>query len=166
MSAESIQATAYYTDNYFFSIREEENDEVEEGIVFDQSPAPKAPMQNKGTVVLYVSKGAPMIPMPALAGRTVDEAVQILTASGFSPDSYEIVYSFEDGEDDKVLRTNIAPDTPIRKNKDKIMLIVRSKDMSSSSEPEDEEDPDEESSSSKKNSSSKIVVKPKRSSDD
>ncbi len=166
MSAESIQATAYYTDNYFFSIREEENDEVEEGIVFDQSPAPKAPMQNKGTVVLYVSKGAPMIPMPALAGRTVDEAIQILTASGFTSDSYEIVYSFEDGEDDKVLRTNIAPDTPIRKNKDKIMLIVRSKDMSSSSEPEDEEDPDEESSSSKKNSSSKIVVKPKRSSDD
>ncbi len=168
-SLESIQATPLYTENYFFSIREEENDDYAEGIVFNQSPEQGAPMQNKGTVVLYVSKGAPMIPMPNVTGRTVDEAIQILNAAGFSPDNYQVIESFEDGEEGKVLRTNIAPDTPIRKNKDKIMLIIRSKDMSSSSEPEDEEPPEEEDSSSsrRKTSSGKVVVVvPRKSSSD
>jgi len=175
MTVEMIQATPLYSDNYLFSIREEENDDAAEGIVFDQSPAPETPMQNKGTVVLYVSKGSPMIPMPNVAGRTIDEAVQILNASGFTSDNYQIIESFEEGEEGKVLRTNIAPDTPVRKNKDKIMLIIRSKDMSSSSsEPEEPEEPeeDEESSSSsgKRRSStasgSTIIIIPRKPSSD
>ena len=172
MTVDMIQSTAIFSDNYLFSIREEENDDAAEGIVFDQSPAPKTPMQNKGTVVLYVSKGSPMIPMPNVQGRTIDEAVQILNAAGFTSDNYQVIESFEEGEEGKVLRTNIAPDTPVRKNKDKIMLIIRSKDMSSSSsEPEEPEEPDEEESSSssgKRRSStasgSTIIIIPRKSS--
>ena len=74
--------------------------------------------------------------------------------------NYEVIESFEDGEDDVVLRTNIQPGTLIR-SKDKVMLIVKSQDMSSSSEPEeDEEDEDEDESSS----SHVIVVIPRSSS--
>lgn len=175
LTVDIIQGTPLYNDNYLFSIREEENDEYAEGIVFDQSPAPEAPMQNKGTVVLYVSKGAPMIPMPNVAGRTIDEAIQILNAAGFSSENYQVIESFEEGEEGKVLRTNIAPDTPVRKNKDKIMLIIRSKDMSSSSsEPDDIEEPEDEEESSyssgKRKSStasgSVVIIIPRRSSDD
>lgn len=151
-SRESVENTALYAEKYTFSFREEENDDYAEGIVFHQSPEAGAPMQNKGTVVLYVSKGSAMIPMPDLAGRTVEEAAEILTSYGIL--NYEVIESFEDGEDGVVLRTNIAPETPIRKNKDKVMLIVKSQDVSSSRK-------DEEGSSS---SSKVIVVRPRDSS--
>ena len=118
-----------------------------------------------------------MIPMPNVAGRTIDEAIQILNAAGFSSENYQVIESFEEGEEGKVLRTNIAPDTPVRKNKDKIMLIIRSKDMSSSSsEPEDIQEPDDDNedggsySSGKRKSStasgSTIIIIPRRPSDD
>lgn len=154
LSRENVESTALYTEKYNFSFHEEENDDYAEGIIFKQSPEAGAPMQNKGTVVLYVSKGSAMIPMPNLAGRTVDEAIQILNSYGIV--NYEVIESFEDGEDNVVLRTNIAPDTPIRQNRDKVMLIVKSKDV-----PKENDEEDGEGSSS---SSRVIVIKPKTSS--
>lgn len=165
LSRENVENTALYAEKYNFVFHEEENDDYAEGIIFSQSPEPGAPMQNKGTVTLYVSKGSALVPMPSLAGRTVEEAVQILDSYGIA--NYEVIESFEDGEDDVVLRTNISPDTPIRKNKDKVMLIVKSKDVSSSSSEPEEEPEDEESSSSRSSSrSGVIVIKPKTSDSD
>lgn len=158
MSREDVEGTALYAEKYNLSFREEQNDDYAEGVIFNQSPDAGTPMQNKGTVVLYVSTGPATVPMPDVAGKTVEEASKILDSYGIV--NYEVIESFEDGEDDVVLRTNIQPGTLIR-SKDKVMLIVKSQDMSSSSEPEeDEEDADEDESSP----SHVIVVIPRSSS--
>lgn len=69
LSRENVENTALYAEKYNFIFHEEENDDYAEGIIFNQSPEPGAPMQNKGTVTLYVSKGSVLVPMPALTGQ-------------------------------------------------------------------------------------------------
>jgi len=157
MSKEEIESNALYAEKYIFAFNEAQNDDYAEGIVYEQSPEAGTPMQNRGTVTLYVSTGSPLVPMPDLAGKTVEEATKLLDSYGII--NYEVIESFEDGEEGIVLRTNIAVNTPIRPKKDKVMLII--KNMDEPQEAEEDENSEEESSSS---SRKVIVIRPKNSS--
>ena len=72
-----------YQQRFEFSVRLEYNDTVDEGIIFNQSPAEGVPMPNRGTVILYVSKGPSLTVMPDVVGLPLQEAADILTTFGF-----------------------------------------------------------------------------------
>lgn len=55
-----------------------------EGIVFQQSPAGHSQVKKTRDITLYVSKGAPQISVPPVAGQPFDQAKQSLVSVGFS----------------------------------------------------------------------------------
>ncbi|MGH9187061.1 MAG: Stk1 family PASTA domain-containing Ser/Thr kinase [Acidimicrobiales bacterium] len=62
----------------------EENDQVEQGIVFAQSPEAGTRLEERSTVTIRVSAGANTIPMPDVVGSTFDRAVGLLEGRGFT----------------------------------------------------------------------------------
>lgn len=137
---ENVKNDQKYTDKYEFIIKEEYNEEYPANVVYDQAPAPGTPMLNKGKVILYVSKGSELLPMPELAGSTLDFAIQTLTDMGISFEIMEVENA--DMEAGLVARTNFTGNSLINKNKDKVILVTRK------APPEDEPSEEDGESSS------------------
>jgi eukaryotic-like serine/threonine-protein kinase len=64
--------------------RTEQNDQVEEGIVFAQDPVAGTELEEGGTVTITVSAGATTNVLPTVEGQPVDQARQALAAACFT----------------------------------------------------------------------------------
>jgi eukaryotic-like serine/threonine-protein kinase len=67
------------------SVEEQPSTEVEQGIVIEQSPPAGSRIAKGDTVTIVVSTGPREVKVPALAGRTYGEAVDILEELGLEP---------------------------------------------------------------------------------
>ena len=67
------------------SVEEQPSTEVEQGIVIEQSPPAGSRIAKGDTVTIVVSTGPREVQVPALAGRTYGEAVDILEELGLEP---------------------------------------------------------------------------------
>jgi serine/threonine-protein kinase len=76
--AAEIVADGQYEDRFQFELREQFNSSFEEGVVYEQRPVEGTPMPNKGTVILFVSKGPTRLEMPDLTGMDIEEAMKTL----------------------------------------------------------------------------------------
>jgi serine/threonine-protein kinase len=83
------------------SVNEEFSESVKAGLVISQSPA-DGTLFRGDTVSLVVSKGPPLVEVPAVRGKQLDEARQILDAAGFRVDVKRLVF----GGFDTVLATD------------------------------------------------------------
>ena len=63
------------------------SNDVAEGLVVSQEPAPGTPVERGGTVTVQVSKGPDLVPIPDLDGLSFPEAETALTEAGFVVDS-------------------------------------------------------------------------------
>lgn len=68
---------------------EQFNDEVPEGEIISQSPAPGEMVEYGTSIVVVVSKGAEMRKLPSIFGMTLAEASTTVTAAGFVPTKTE-----------------------------------------------------------------------------
>jgi len=131
MNIAEIQKNAEYRQNFILDIREDYNEKYAKGVVFNQAPAPQTPMLNRGTVIIYVSKGSQTVLMPVLAGTTLSFATQTLK-------ELEIPFVVEEVDDTTypegyVIQTSVLPSTSLIKNKDTVTLYVRRMGSASSS---------------------------------
>lgn len=121
-----VQNNPAYAVKYQFKVEERYNEDgIAPGVVYDQSPAAGTPMLNKGTVILFVSKGSQIVQMPYLVGSTVELAGRTLADMNIYMD---VIYEeSETVEPDLVIRTSVEPYTSVTKEKDMVYLYVSSK---------------------------------------
>jgi serine/threonine protein kinase len=125
-----------YSAYFELSIVHEYNDEYPTGVVFNQSPQEGTRMSNRGTVILYVSKGSETTKLPSLSGSTVDLAIQTLESMELS---YKVIYVVNDSyTEGLVAYTSPAADELVKKN-DEILIFTKSISESSSSSSSSEE---------------------------
>lgn len=124
--AESILKSVQYTDRYDFVVKEEYNDQFREGVIFDQTPPSKTPMPNKGTVILYVSKGAETVKMPKLIGSTVEFAKEQLAEMNIKFEVVEVPNA--PGTPGQVIETSIPAGEDVNVEEDTV-IIYTPKDM-------------------------------------
>lgn len=110
-SIDDILSNETYS-NFTFEKIEQYNGEVAQGIVFNQSPKPPKTVKDNATIKLYVSKGAQMVSLPNLIGKTKTEAMKVLSESG-------ILFRIETEQTKEttpgnVLRMDPAPGTQIK----------------------------------------------------
>lgn len=111
-------------DGFTFEKIEQYNGEVEQGVIFNQSPKPPKTVKDNATIKLYVSKGAQMVSLPNLIGKTKTEAMKVLSESG-------IVFRIETEQTKEttpgnVLRMDPAPGTQVKagSSEDSVVLVV------------------------------------------
>lgn len=82
---------------------EEENQETQEGYVFDQSVKEGEVIPADTEIILKVSKGAEEMEVPNVVGYTDEQAVQVLTEG----DSFQVAHAYDysdDVEEDRVIK--------------------------------------------------------------
>lgn len=111
-------------DGFTFEKIEQYNGEVEQGVIFNQSPKPPKTVKDNATIKLYVSKGAQMVSLPNLIGKTKTEAMKVLSESG-------IVFRIETEQTKEttpgnVLRMDPTPGTQVKagSSEDSVVLVV------------------------------------------
>ena len=111
-------------DGFTFEKIEQYNGEVEQGVIFNQSPKPPKTVKDNAAIKLYVSKGAQMVSLPNLIGKTKTEAMKVLSESG-------IVFRIETEQTKEttpgnVLRMDPAPGTQVKagSSEDSVVLVV------------------------------------------
>jgi serine/threonine-protein kinase len=72
------------------SVQEQPSTEVQQGIVIEQSPPAGSRIAKGDTVTIVVSTGPREVEVPALAGRTYEEAVDILEELGLEPERVDV----------------------------------------------------------------------------
>ncbi|MCI8441874.1 MAG: PASTA domain-containing protein [Provencibacterium sp.] len=145
--AEKITSNKDYSASFDLSVVYQYNDEhPTAGEIFDQSPKEGTRMSNRGTVILYVSKGPETTRLPNLAGSTVELAIQTLEGMELQ---YQVIYVINDSyADGLVAYTSPAADSMVSKN-DEILIFTKNTEAASS---EASGDSSESSSSSSEES--------------
>jgi eukaryotic-like serine/threonine-protein kinase len=72
------------------TVEEQPSTEVEQGVVIEQSPPAGSRIAKGDTVTIVVSTGPREVEVPALAGRTYEEAVDILEELGLEPERVDV----------------------------------------------------------------------------
>lgn len=119
----AIKADSTYTNRFEFIIKEEYNEEYSKNVVFSQQPAANTPMPNKGSVILYVSKGSEMVAMPGLVGSTLEFATKNLSELEIKYEVISVVDS--SAESGQVLRTNPSEGEIISKKTSVVYLYIK-----------------------------------------
>ena len=110
--AKDVTSNSSYTVRFDFEIREEFNDIYEEGIVYEQTPKGGVQMPNRGTVVLYVSKGKMMAVMPDVTGMTIEDAEEAFKELSAEMD-YEIAFQVMERYDSQAEIGKIMSTIPV-----------------------------------------------------
>jgi serine/threonine-protein kinase len=79
------------------NVRRVSNSDVEEGIVFAQSPTEGTRVDEGDVVRIDVSSGKPEVPIPSVVGQTVADAVAELTRAGLNAQVVEINSDRDEG---------------------------------------------------------------------
>jgi Uncharacterized protein conserved in bacteria len=107
---QEVQNNEEYRARFIFEVEEHFSDLYDAGVIIDQLPRAGANMPNRGTLILYVSKGAQVLTMPELSGLTAEEVMQALAA--FSQEN-EISPSLS-FEAYQIYSADALPDTVVR----------------------------------------------------
>ena len=126
----AIEATESYKERFIFDMREQFNNTYKAGVVYDQAPVEGTLMPNRGTVVIYVSKGPAMIETPSLIGMTLEEAMTLLYELEQELDfalPIEIIEVYSpDGKPGQIVRTYpVAGDDLFPERQDIEVYVVR-----------------------------------------
>jgi beta-lactam-binding protein with PASTA domain/predicted Ser/Thr protein kinase len=78
-------------------VRRVSNSDVEEGLVFAQSPSEGTRVEEETTVIIDVSSGKPEVEIPSVVGQTRDSAVAELTQAGLDAQVVEVNSDREEG---------------------------------------------------------------------
>ncbi|MEO0099775.1 MAG: TonB family protein [candidate division WOR-3 bacterium] len=93
---------------------EEYSEEIPEGMVLKQTPAPNTQLREGETIKIILSKGLPLIKVPDLTEKTEGEAIKILYPLGL-----KLVVAGEDYSPDiplgRILRQSPSPNESLRK---------------------------------------------------
>jgi beta-lactam-binding protein with PASTA domain/predicted Ser/Thr protein kinase len=89
----------------------EENEDVEEGLVISQDPAPTEEVAPGTEVILRVSSGPPEVEVPDVAGQSANEASNTLGRAGFTVQIQE--EPSDDVAEGQVTRTDPPAGTPL-----------------------------------------------------
>ena len=116
-------ASKILTDAGFTNVRfeHENNPDVQEGYVFEQSADKGTSLRSDAEIVIKVSAGAAEIQVPDVTNYEDERAVTILQEAGFT-----VTHSFESNDDiekDKVIRTEPAAGSMAAEGS-KIILVV------------------------------------------
>jgi serine/threonine-protein kinase len=79
------------------NVRRVSNSDVEEGVVFAQSPTEGTRVEKGDVVRIDVSSGKPEVPIPSVVGQTVADAVAQLTRAGLNAQVVEVNSDREEG---------------------------------------------------------------------
>ena len=71
-------------------VRPVSNSDVEEGVVFNQTPTEGTRVDNETVVTIDVSSGKPEVTIPSVVGQTDDDAVAELTRAGLNAQVVEV----------------------------------------------------------------------------
>ena len=116
-------AEAQKNENFEFEIEEVYNTNVEEGVIFDQSPKPPKIVKQGSTITLRVSLGKQEVAVPDLSNMTRGEAEKKLTELGLMasivPEENNSV------EENKVIRTDPAAGTTLESGQTVTLYISR-----------------------------------------
>ncbi|MGH9246472.1 MAG: Stk1 family PASTA domain-containing Ser/Thr kinase [Acidimicrobiales bacterium] len=88
---------------------EQDNEDVEQGIVFEQSPADGTRVEEGSTVTLTVSAGAGTRPIPTVIGSTEEQAITLLSEACFT--NVTTQQDFDPAEAGTVFNQEPAPNT-------------------------------------------------------
>lgn len=120
-SFEEINDNAEYQQLFNFEVKWEENDEYEQGVVFEQSETAGENLKSGATITLYISMGPSTTRVPNVYNMTESAAKTQLESQGFK---VVIVESpSEDVEEGKVIKTE-PQQTQVVKNGEKITVYV------------------------------------------
>ncbi len=106
-----------------FEVKEEFNDEVAEGLVFDQDPDPFEMVEPESVVTIFVSRGPEPFPMPNVIGEEAEAARDALEAEGLVVTETEQACSPEI-EPGHVCETDPPPDEEVRAG-DSVTLFIQ-----------------------------------------
>ena len=98
------------------------DEEVEEGIVIDQSIMSGTPVEKGTTINLVVSSGKKQKPVPDVSGKSIEEATKILQEAGFRIGQTKMVFD-EHAEKNQVVGTEPSAGAEAE-NGSRIVLIV------------------------------------------
>ncbi|MEG0115319.1 MAG: protein kinase [Hydrogenoanaerobacterium sp.] len=132
--AKRVQENTGYSDKYIFSIEQDYNEDgVAPGVIYDQLPSAGTPIPDgKRSVVLYVSKGSRIVPMPYLIGSTIELAGRTMSdLKIFTDVRYEESETVEPG---LVIRASVEPYADVTKEKDMVYIYVSKKASASKKE--------------------------------
>lgn len=87
-------------------VTEEPSKEVEAGLVLTQSPVANATAEKESAVSFVLSSGPKRMEVPEVVGLSEDEAVDLITSAGFTPDPQPNEFS------DKVDAGNVISQSP------------------------------------------------------
>ncbi|MFV0350871.1 MAG: PASTA domain-containing protein [Oscillospiraceae bacterium] len=127
--ADDIVANSKYTDVFKFEQFElEYDDEVEEGKVITQTPAPNAEWDGETKITLVVSQGKEPVELTDLTGLLKAEAEIEMQKMGYSQEYYSFAAQTNDGNyaEGEVIKTDPPAKTKVQPNKDKIVIYIAS----------------------------------------
>ncbi len=126
MKVEDVTENSQYS-NFKFETEEQYDADAEAGTIINQSPKPPKTVKDNATIKLYVSKGAQMVKLPNLIGKTRQEAIKELSANGIL---FRIVSeATNETTPGKVLRMEPEAGTQVRAgNSEDMVTIVLSKE--------------------------------------
>ena len=126
MKIEDVTGNSQYS-NFKFETEEQYDADAEAGTIINQSPKPPKTVKDNATIKLYVSKGAQMVKLPNLIGKTRQEAIKELSANGIL---FRIVSeATNETTPGKVLRMEPEAGTQVRAgNSEDMVTIVLSKE--------------------------------------
>lgn len=149
-----------YEQWYYFETVEEYNDNFAAGTICDQSLSSSTAISRKTTITLYVSKGPENEPLPELSGKTLEEAIQILSGMG---KQWRVVQgnntSVEPGQ---IFRTDPPAGTQLSKNSSDTILLYVAVEQPETTQPEEEPEEEEDDGVevlSQKSSDRKVIKK-------
>lgn len=129
MTREEVESNPAYA-SFKLQFEEEYNSEVEEGVIYDQSPKPPKKVKENSVITLRVSKGTEYVEIPDVSGWKRETAREKLKELGV-----EVLIRYEESEEDDpdtVLRTDPVAGETVQTGTT-VSLYVSQADQSKSS---------------------------------
>ena len=109
---------------FYISVKTEENDDVEDGIIFEQDPKPGEELEKGETIYVTVAK-AGMVTIDDITGLSLTQAAKVLESQGLKV-AATTDYQFSDViDEEKAIGTNPEVGTSVKKGQ--VVVIILSK---------------------------------------
>ena len=158
--ASDVLNNTKYEQWYYFETVEEYNDNFAAGTICDQSLSSSTAISRKTTITLHVSKGPENEPLPELSGKTLEEAIQIL--SGMGKQWMVVQGNNTSVEPGQIFRTDPPAGTQLSKNSSDTILLYVAVEQPETTQPEEEPEEEEDEGVevlSQKSSDRKVIKK-------
>ncbi len=109
---------------FFISVKIEENDDVEEDVIFEQDPKPGEKLEKGETIYVTVAK-AGMVTIEDIAGKSFADATKALEKQGLKVSATADYQFNDDVDEDKAIGTSPEKGTSVKKGQ--VVVIILSK---------------------------------------